>query len=336
MQYFLGADLGGTKTHLVIADETGRVTGFGEGGPANHQNVGHDGMVKVMMAALEQAITTAQLERDDIFGAGFGIAGFDWPSETPAMLASIARLGLTCPATLVNDAIPGLVAGAEAGWGVNVVSGTGCNCRGWDKQHRMIGRVSGYGLLMAEAAGGSELVMRAMQLVGQAWSRRGPQTALSEAFIRYCGAKGLEDLIEGYTEEHYQIGAESAPLVFQTAFEGDPVARDLITWAGVELGELANSVIRQLNFEELSFDVVLSGSMFEGGSLLIDPMRSTIQKLAPEARLVRLTVPPVLGAVLIGMEAGGLQAVPSIRSSLAASLRAIKNSNNQNKTRIEN
>ena len=322
MRYYLGADLGGTKTQLVIADENGQVTGYGVGGPANHQSVGFDGMLTTMQTALEQALAMAQIKRTDISGAGFGIAGYDWPMEKPAMLASVELLGLVAPLSLVNDAIPGLVAGAENGWGVNVVSGTGCNCRGWDEKHQSEGRVTGYGILMGEAAGSCELVYRAMQLVGFAWSRRGPQTMLSNTFIKYCGAKNIEDLLEGYTEGYYQIGAETAPLVFQTANSGDMVAQDLITWAGNELGEMANGVIRQLNFEKLVFDVVLSGSMFEGGRILIEPMRSTIQKTAPGARLVRLNVPPVIGAVLIGMEQGHLTINADIRTRLAETMAA--------------
>ena len=335
MRYFLGADLGGTKTHMVIADETGRAVGFGEGGPANHQDVGFDGMLFAMRSTLGQALASAQLTRQDISGAGFGIAGYDWPSEKPAMLANIALLELSVPLALVNDAIPGLVAGAEAGWGVNVVSGTGCNCRGWDEQHQCEGRVTGYGTLMGEAAGSSELVYRAMQLVGQAWTKRGPKTALADIFIKYCGAKNLEDLIEGYTEEHYQIGAETAPLVFQAAYDGDTVARELITWAGNELGEMANSIIRQLHFEKLKFDIVLSGSMFDGGNFLIDPMRATIQNIAPNARLVRLSVPPVLGAVLIGMEQGELAYNPAIRAKLAKTIYTIKSNNDNNGMKLD-
>ena len=56
MRYFLGADLGGTKTHMVIADENGRAIGFGEGGPGNHQSVGFDGMFTALLSALEQAL----------------------------------------------------------------------------------------------------------------------------------------------------------------------------------------------------------------------------------------------------------------------------------------
>jgi hypothetical protein len=103
------------------------------------------------------------------------------------------------------------------------------------------------------------------------------------------------------------------------------VARQLIHWAGYELGEMANAVIRQLEFENLAFDVVMSGSMFEGGPLLIDPMRETIQKVAPRARLVRLNVPPVIGAVILGMEAAGIIATPSIRKVMADSISSLRN-----------
>lgn len=322
MRYFLGADLGGSKTHTAIADETGRVVGFGHSGPGNHQSVGFEGMWQTVSQGFDQALTAAKLSAADIAGAAFSIAGYDWPSEKPAMTAVIDRLRLPCPYHMVNDTIGGLVAGASEGWGVALVSGTGCNCRGLDRDHRREGRVTGYGYHLGEFAGATELVWKAMQLVANEWTRRGPATALSAAFIEYAGAKDLEDLIEGYTEMRYQIDANAGPLVFEVAHQGDPVARDLIRWAGVELGEMAKAVIRQLGFEMLEFDVVLSGSMFDGGPLLIDPMWETISSFARGARLVRLTERPVIGAVMLGMEMGGLRPTPAIRQNLADSLRA--------------
>lgn len=320
MEYFLGSDLGGTKTHILIADESGQVVGFGEGGPGNHQSVGYDGMLVSLQAALDHALRTAGLPQDALGGAGFGIAGYDWPSDKRKMGEVIAELGLSMPYAIYNDAIPGLIAGSAEGWGVVVVSGTGCNCRGLDKDHKREGRVTGYGVMMGEAAGASELVYFALQRVAFEWTKRGPETALSRAFVQYAGARDLEDLLEGYTEGYHMIGAAAAPLIFQVAAMGDPVACELIEWAGSELGELALGVIRQLNFEELAFDVVLVGSMFEGGPRLIEPLRNTIQREAPGARLVRLTIPPVIGAVLLGMEQAGMQANAAIRQTLTESV----------------
>ena len=39
-QYFLGVDVGGTKSHCLIADEGGHVVGFGHSGPGNWEAVG--------------------------------------------------------------------------------------------------------------------------------------------------------------------------------------------------------------------------------------------------------------------------------------------------------
>ncbi len=320
MRYFLGVDVGGTKTHTVIADETGQIMGFGLSGPGNHQGVGYDGMFESLHNGLSQALKSSGLRVSDISGAGFGIAGYDWPSEKPFMEATIRRLGIACPFHMVNDAVPGLVAGAREGWGVGLVSGTGCNCRGWDREHRREGRVTGYGYQMGENAGASELVWRAMQMVSFEWTRRGPATALTPALIKFTGARDIEDLLESYTEGRRYVGAQAAPIIFEVAAQGDPVARDVIRWAGVELGEMANAVIRQLNFESLDFDVVLAGSMFDGGPMLIEPLRETIHALAPGARLVRLTVPPVIGAVIIGMEAAQHPVTDAIRARLRDSL----------------
>ena len=316
MHYFLGADLGATKTHSLIVDETGRALGFGESGPGNHETVGYDGMFQAMCESMEQALHAAGLTRADIAGAGFGVAGYDWTSEYEITAKTIGRLGLTAPYQFVNDAVPGLVAGSEEGWGVVVVSGTGSNGRGWDREHKREGRVTGHGVMMGEGAGGTELMHRCMQLVGYSWSKRGPKTAIADALIEHFGAKDLEDLLRGYTTYEYNIGAYVAPIIFRIANEGDQVARELIHWAGCELGELANAIIRQLEFEGLAFDVVMTGSMFKGGAMLIDPMREAIHKLAPKARLVRLEVPPVIGSVLIGMEASGIKPTSSIREML--------------------
>ena len=88
---------------------------------------------------------------------------------------------------------------------------------------------------------------------------------------------------------------------------------------------MANAVIRQLDFETLEFDVVMTGSMFDGGRLLIEPMRETIQKLAPGARLVRLRVPPVVGAVMLGMEANDFEITPEIRKNIHETLTQLRN-----------
>ena len=304
-QYYLGADVGSSKTHVLIADETGQTVGFGESGPGNHEVVGYDGLAAALQSATQKAVEAAHITRQLIAGAGFGVAGFDWPSEKNDTLNAIHTLGLPGAIEAVNDTNLGLFAGSDEGWGVAIVSGTGCNCRGWDRTRQHEGMVTGAGLYMGEGSGSSELVLMAIRAVSQAWSKRGPATALTPALVQFAGARNAGDLLEGLINGRYHVHAAAAPFIFKTAETGDPIAQDLVRWAGCELGNLANGVIRQLGFEDQSFDVVMVGSMFNGGSMLVDPLKETVQSLAPQARFVRLEAPPVIGAVLLGLELVG-------------------------------
>ncbi len=56
MPYYLGTDIGSTKTHTLIMDETGRALGFGESGSGNHEDVGYEGMLEAMQQGLERAL----------------------------------------------------------------------------------------------------------------------------------------------------------------------------------------------------------------------------------------------------------------------------------------
>lgn len=322
MRYFLGVDVGATKTHALIADEGGQAVGFGQAGPGNHESVGYPGLARALDGAVTQALARAGLAKAEIAGAGFGVAGYDWPDERADTLAAIATLGLSAPVGAVNDTLIGLLAGSEAGWGVAVVSGTGCNCCGWDRSRQRQGQVTGGGQLMGEAAGASEVVARAIRAVAYAWSGRGPATQLTSALIRYTGTRDVVDLLHRLMEGSLDLQARAAPLVFEVAAAGDDVAREVLEWAGRELGEMANTVVRQLEFQDQAFDLVMVGSLFNGGPLLIEPMRATILPVAPGARFVRLSMPPVAGAVLLGMEQAGLDTAPA-RAALISSTPAL-------------
>jgi N-acetylglucosamine kinase-like BadF-type ATPase len=312
-RYFLGVDTGGTKSHALVADDRGQALGFGQGGPGNPEGIGYDGLAEVLRLIGQEALAAAEISIDEVAGAGFGIGGYDWPSQREPILQAIGPLGLGAPLEIVNDSIIGLLAGASEGWGVAVVAGTSCNCWGWD-QDRREGRMTGFSWL-GEAAGGGELVLKAIQAVALEWTRRGPPTRLTQVFVELTHTRDVEDLLEGLTLGRVHLSAQAAPLVFQVAAEGDPVAEELILWAGRELGSMANGVIRQLGFEALTFEVVLAGSFFQGSPRLAETMRETIHVLAPGARLVRLTAPPVVGGVLLGMERAGADAL-SVREAL--------------------
>ncbi len=320
LRYFLGMDAGGTKTHVLVADENGNAVGFAEGGAGNWQSVGFDQQRRVLHDLTRKALEHAGLKPAQIAGAGFGIAGYDWPSQYQAHLEMIQALKFECPFEVVNDSIIGLLAGASQGWGISVVAGTGNNCRGLDRDGHE-GRITGEGDLFGEYGGAVEIIHKAFQAVAHEWSRRGPPTALSRFFLDLTGARDLFELLEGVDLNRYEPDASWVLGVFQAAYAGDKVACDVIEWAARELGESACAVIRQLNIEDQEFEVVLAGSVFESGEIYIKPMRETILKVAPKARFVKLEAPPVVGGIVLGMKRAGLETA-SIHRKLIASTKA--------------
>lgn len=303
--YYLGVDVGATKSHALVADEAGRPLGTGVAGAGNYENVGFDGLTEVLHALTGQALVAAGLSRTALSGAGFGIAGYDWPGEYAPTMQAIQSLRLTSALALENDTLIGLLAGAEAGWGVAVVAGTSNNCWGRDRRRR-VGRMAGGGPQLGEFAGAREVVGKAVQEVSRAWSLRGPATQLTAAFVEWVGAQDATDLIEGIALGRYHVEPAAAPLVFKAAELGDAVAQGIIYWAGCELGSLVNGVIRQLELQNEAFDVVLIGSLFKGSPVLSATMSDAVHAVASGAHLKRLSAPPVVGGVLLGMESAGV------------------------------
>jgi len=303
MKYFLGIDVGASKTHALIADETGRCLGFGKAGGGNHQSVGYDGLKASLVKAFEQARAAAGVKASQIGGAGFGVAGCDFPSDREPHLQTIAALGLSCPVEVVNDGVNGLLAGATRGIGVNVTAGSSNNCRGRGKRGQE-GRVVGNGSQFGEFGGASEITARGLQMVCHAWTRRIPPTVLTKIYLEATGAKNEMDMLEGISKEYYHLYSFLAMQVIEAARAGDHAAGAVMTWAGTELGWLAVAVARQIEMEQDEVEIVQSGSIFEAGELITDPMRALVLEHCPKAKLIRLDGPPVIGAVVLGMEQG--------------------------------
>ena len=301
MKYFLGIDIGSSKTHALIVDETGTCAGFGRAWGGNHQSVGYDGFFNAIEESLETALQMSGVKKSQIAGAGFGAAGYDFPSDRDSHLREIARLGLSCPVEIVNDGMNGLLAGAARGIGVNVTAGSSNNCRGRNKEG-VEGRIVGNGALFGEYGGGIEIVQRGLQMVNHAWIKRIPPTKLTRIYINAIGAKDEMDLMEGLSNGQYHLFPYLALEVMQAAHEGDLAAQEVVRWMGEELGWLAVSVARQIGMEKDEVEVIQSGSVFDAGGIITDPMKEVVLNHCPRAKLIRLDGVPAVGAVILGMD----------------------------------
>lgn len=304
--YFLGMDIGNTKSHALIADQEGHVLGVGTAGCGSpevprmgYEVMGYDLYAEALQYLLDQALSQAALKPADITAGGFGVAGYDWPSQEVPCLAGIHALGLGGPVKLVNDALVGLAAGAPAGWGIGLVAGTGSNCWGMNEKGR-IGRMTGMSHLMDEGGGAGHLVLWALQAVGRAWTLRGPQTLLTDLFLQHFGETEVISMLDRISTQHDLLDPSLAPLVISAAETGDAVALQVIQQAVESLASLCLGVARQLDLvEDKAFDVVLIGSVYNAGEVFLKPLRLAIHQTLPGARLLRLETLPVVGGVVL-------------------------------------
>ena len=134
-RYFLGVDVGNTKTHALIAALDGEVVGFAEIGCGNYEVLGAEGYAEALRQVTDLALNDAGISRAEIAGMGFGIAGYDWPSEYALHANGIEALEIPAPYAFVNDVEIGIYAGTKAGWGVD--AGTGRGCRHGEQRARI-------------------------------------------------------------------------------------------------------------------------------------------------------------------------------------------------------
>jgi N-acetylglucosamine kinase-like BadF-type ATPase len=323
MKYFLGIDVGSSKTHALIVDETGQCVGFGKSSGGNHQGVGYERLTEVLQESFGRAREMCSVDAAGIAGAGFGVAGCDFPSDREPHLRAIAALGLSCPVEVVNDGVNGLLAGATRGIGVNVTAGSSNNCRGRGPNGQE-GRIVGNGVMFGEYGGAYEIMARGLQMVNYAWIKRIPPTFLTKIYLEATGAKSEIDLMEGLSSGHYHLFPFLTIQVINAAGEGDAAAQDIVDWAGEELGWLAVSVARQIEMENDEVEIIQSGSVFEAGEIIMKPMRDLILTHCPKAKLLRLDGPPAAGAVILGMEQAHFDGY-SIRDRMVRTAKEIVN-----------
>ena len=320
MTVVLGVDGGGTKTHAVLADETGRVLGAGSSGPSNWEMVGLRGAGDAIGDALDRALAGSGVERGAIEAAAFGLAGVDWPSDVPRVESALEALRLGAPQQVVNDSFIALRAGTREPWGAVVIAGTGTVAAGRNRQGESF-RTLGLGRNLGDVGSASDVSEEAMRAVALAFVGRGRETVLSERLCRLTGAESVEQMLEEWSRGGEQQ-VNAAPLVLSCAEAGDEVAQSIVEWAGGELGASAAAVARRLEMEDEPYELVLAGGLFRGRSELLE---EEISHCVPAAHLVRLRSEPVVGAVLMALDqvdgTGGPTARRALEDAVAGRLR---------------
>lgn len=314
--YVVGVDGGTTKTIALVADGEGRILGAGRGGNSNWTGPDVDKPMAVVVDAVQEALAEAGLRGDQVARAALCLAGADWPEDHTRREEFLRTAGIARDLVVRNDAFAGLRAGTHHPYGVVIAAGTGTNTAAIAPD----GREWAFGYYVT-GGGGSDVGRDAIEAMLRQDDWRGPQTAITARALEQLGYERVEALLRDlvlHRVDHARI-AGLCPLVFEAAYAGDAVAAEIVERQGRTLAEYAVALIRRFDMRDLEFDVVLSGSVFKGvGSLLIDTVAQAVHRAAPRARLVRLSVEPAVGAVLLAYDGLGVEVSEAMYDQLAA------------------
>ena len=320
----LAFDGGSTKTDVLLVSRAGAVLGRARVGPSNHQLVGLEGMVESLGDAIASVAADANLRgrpRPVCPTGVYCLAGIDLPVDEDKLAPAIEAQGWTEHAILRNDTFAVSRAGTTSPWGVGVVCGTGMNCAAVGPDGRTV-RFPALAELSGDfAPGGAWLGLRALGLALRAGDGRGGRTSLRERVPAHLGEADAEAVLTGiYTGAiSYARLFELARVLLDAAADGDELAREAADTLADEVTAFVRAAIVRLDLEDTAVEVVLGGGVFDTTDTVFhDRVAAGIRAVAPDAVLVRLDAPPVLGAALIGLDAIGAPrgALTALRAAL--------------------
>jgi N-acetylglucosamine kinase-like BadF-type ATPase len=209
------------------------------------------------------------------------------------------------PSDVVNDSFVALRAGSSHPWGVVVIAGTGAICGGRNRAGETF-RTFGLGWEYGDFGSATDVSLEGVRGVAEAVTGKGPPTALGDAMCAQTGASSVLQLLEELSRGRLDT-TQFGPLVVRAATEGDQVALAILKRAGDSLGRSAAAVVRRLGMQDDEFEIVLSGGLLRGTSESVRvALEEVLHPVAPNATFVPLRTAPVVGAVLLAMEAAGL------------------------------
>ncbi|MET8044335.1 BadF/BadG/BcrA/BcrD ATPase family protein [Micromonospora sp. NPDC005215] len=288
MVLVLGVDAGGTASRAVVATRDGTVVGRGSAGPGNPTAAG-PAAARSIGAAVRDAL--GKHDPASVLSSVAGIAGASImadPEITAAFTHEWAQRGLTCPVTVVGDAVTAFAAGTSAPSGAVLIAGTGAVAARID-DWRVTRTADGLGWLLGDEGSGMWLGLQAVRSVARAWSGPTVDAGLAATIAAQAGVTSCDELVRWAGRQQPAAFAALAPLVCARATAGDALAERLTAEAAARLvatlGELGPP----------------DGPVVLAGSILTETTSVRAEVLATLAGPIATARDPAVGAAWLAL-----------------------------------
>lgn len=293
----VGVDGGGTKTRVLVADETGKTIVEAEG-PASAVRPGQaDHSATVIADTVRRALGGAELGLIAPRVLCVGVAGVGREPERQALWQALAAMEIADEVVVHADATIALDDAFSDGVGVLLIAGTGSVAFGRGPTGTTA-RCGGWGPNIGDEGSGAWIGRRALSVVTAASDGREPDTALTGAILTAAQVNDVDDLIAWAAAATPAALATLAPAVISEADAGDLRANAILSMAAEELVLHVRALARQLFMDErAAVPVALTGGLLRRGAPLRKRLEQRMKSAVPGAQVQGGDVDAARGAV---------------------------------------
>lgn len=305
MEYVVGIDGGGTKTSAIILDTTGRIIGYGEGGPSTYGVVSTEVTRESIASAVRQACQAANLSTPIFASAFLGLGNVVSDMDRKAVQIIAADLGLA-PVERIgvdHDCRIALSGGLSGRPGIVLIAGTGTSCFGLNLQ-KQSWRSGGWGPLIDDEGSGYWLGIQAMRAAVREYDGRNGTTILTSMVQNHLQLEEMNELMNrlyagGMTRSDI---AKMAPLVFKAAKTGDKTAFSILQTGCQSMADCVLAVARKLRMDQEKCELAIVGGLTQAGDMLIRLLSITVYERLPKCKVIQAELSPAIGAAILALQ----------------------------------
>lgn len=296
-QIVIGIDGGGSKTHAIVADETGTAIGEATGRGSAVKPGDEEGSAEVIATVVREALESAGMSHVTPRVICIGVAGAGREAARQALWQALVARDLAADVVVHSDFGIALDDAFGDGPGVLLISGTGSAAFGRSPAGTTA-RCGGWGPVIGDEGSGTWIGRRALSVVSAAADGRESQTALTGAILTAAEVNEVSDLIPWAANASRDQIASLAPVVFSVADGGDLRANAIVSLAVEELMLHIRALAQQLfGDERAAVPVAFTGGLLKKGSTLRKRLEHRLRSAVPGAQIKAGEITPARGAV---------------------------------------
>ena len=320
MTHVLGLDAGNTKTVALLAQLDGTIVGSGRAGCGDIYGAGSPEAAMVQLdLAIAGALGGVGLDASALAASCFSMAGADWPEDFEVIRCQLDARGLRRRVSIYNDAIGALRAGSPDGFGVSVACGTGTATGARHPDGRLF-----HTSYWQAPQGAPELGQQVLDAVLRAELGLDPPTRLTARVLDFFKMDTVEEVLHRLTARVRPPDPSLGPLaraLLDETLQGDPAALSIAHRHGTALGDYALVAAQRVGLAHTGFTLVMAGGVLRHPApALRAALVERVRAVAPEVRPLMSRFEPVVGAVLLALEAAGVRVDVALLDRVAATV----------------